>query len=40
MRSFLDYIQFKYIPCDVLVKEVYPLRYDNLYATNLHCKEG
>ena len=22
MRSFLDYIRFKYIPCDVLVKEV------------------
>ncbi len=40
MRSFLDYIQFKYIPCDVLVKEVYPLRYDNLYATKPHCKEG
>ena len=29
MRSFLDYIQFKYIPCDVLVKEVYPLRWDS-----------
>ena len=26
MRSFLDYIQFKYIPCDVLVKDVYPLK--------------
>ena len=23
MRSFLDYIRFKYIPCDVLVKEVW-----------------
>ena len=26
MGSFLDYIRFKYIPCDVLVKEVYPLK--------------
>ena len=26
MGSFLDYIQFKYIPCDVLVKDVYPLK--------------
>ena len=26
MGSFLDYIHFKYIPCDVLVKEVYPLK--------------
>ena len=24
--SFLNYIQFKYIPCDVLVKDVYPLK--------------
>ena len=23
MQSFLDYIRFKYIPCDVLVKEVF-----------------
>ena len=26
MSVFLDYIQFKYIPCDVLVKDVYPLK--------------
>ena len=26
MGSFLNYIQFKYIPCDVLVKDVYPLK--------------
>ena len=26
MGSFLDYIHFKYIPCDVLVKEVLPLK--------------
>lgn len=26
MPVFLDYIQFKYIPCDVLVKDVYPLK--------------
>ena len=26
MEGFVDYIQFKYIPCDVLVKEVYPLK--------------
>ena len=26
MSTFLDYIHFKYIPCDVLVKEVYPLK--------------
>ena len=26
MGSFLDYICFKYIPCDVLVKEVLPLK--------------
>ena len=26
IASFLNYIKFMYIPCDVLVKEVYPLK--------------
>ena len=26
MKTFLAYIRFKYIPCDVLMKEVYPLQ--------------
>ena len=26
IRSFSELIQFKFIPCDVLIKEVYPLK--------------
>ena len=26
IKTFMDYIKFEYIPCDVIVKEIYPLK--------------
>ena len=26
IKTFLDYIKFEYIPCDVIIKEIYPLK--------------
>ena len=26
IKTFMDYIKFEYIPCDVIIKEIYPLK--------------
>ena len=37
MASFLDYVRFQYIPCDVLVKEVYTPCLYNIISIYVIC---